>query len=369
MLSMGRAVVATCLLLAGAGLCAESAWACDVPVFRYALERWPAAPYEVLIFHRGPLPPEAAEAVADLRTRGRVDTEDATVDLLLADLDAAPHPAAKQFWEASPGESLPWMVVRYPEFLGIEENVWAGPLSRQSVSALTDSPVRRRIARDLLQGESAVFVLLESGNREKDEAAAQLVQTQLAELEKELELPDLPPGQWDDPVYDENGPPKMRLGFELVRLSRTDPAEEVFVRMLIGPAPERLNGDEPVVFPIFGRGRALCAMVGDQITADTIGEEAAFLVGPCSCIVKDQNPGIDMLMTVDWNAALEGQASAIPTVEPPPPAGLAEFAKRLVTSEMSWSSTALVRRAVVAVIVGLGIVTAAILTLRRKRAT
>ena len=370
MLSLRRAAVATCLLLAGLGLCAESARACNVPVFRYALERWPPAPYEVLVFHRGPLSPEAQEAVADLRTRGRVDTEDAIVNLLVADLDASPHPAAKKFWETSPGASLPWMVVRYPEFLGVEENVWAGPLSRQTVAALLDSPVRRRIARDLLQGESAVFVLLESGNSQKDEAAAQLVKTQLAELEKELELPEAPPGQWDDPVYDEKGPPKMRLGFELVRLSRTDPAEQMFVRMLIAPAPQRLNGDEPVVFPIFGRGRALCAMVGDQITADNIGEEAAFIVGPCSCIVKDQNPGIDMLMAVDWDAALEGQASAIPTVDPPPPAGLADFAAGAQSPSapaISWSYTALLRRAVVGIVVGLGLVTAVILILRRKR--
>ncbi|PIW14960.1 MAG: hypothetical protein COW34_07135, partial [Armatimonadetes bacterium CG17_big_fil_post_rev_8_21_14_2_50_66_6] len=29
--------------------------ACSVPVFQYALERWPADPYEVVVFHRGPL--------------------------------------------------------------------------------------------------------------------------------------------------------------------------------------------------------------------------------------------------------------------------------------------------------------------------
>jgi len=369
MLAMRRAAVATGLLLAGLALGAESAQACNVPVFRYALERWPQAPYEVLIFHRGTLAPEAQQAVADLRARGRVDAQGAAINLLLADLDASPDAAVKNLWEASPGASLPWMIVRYPEYLGVTENIWAGPLSREAVAAIMDSPARRRIARDLIQGESAVFLLMESGNREKDEAAAQLLKTQLAELEKTLELPDVPSGQWDDPAYDDKGPPKMRLGFEMVRLSRTDPAEQVFVKMLIGPAPQRLQGGEPIVFPIFGRGRALCAIVGDQITADRIGEEAAFVVGPCSCIVKDQNPGVDMLMAVDWDAALDGQASAIPTVEPPPPAGLTAFVKQLFTSELSWSSAAVVRHTVVAVIIGLGIVTAAVLILRKKRPT
>ena len=369
MLAMRRAAVATCLLLAGLGLCAESAHACNVPVFRYALERWPPAPYEVFVFHRGPLSADAQQIVADLRTRGRTEADGAAINLLVTDLDAAPSAAARKLWDASPGATAPWLIVRYPEFLGIEGNVWAGPLTRENVAAVMDSPVRRQIARDLIQGESAVFLLLESGNREKDNAAAQLLKTQLAELEKTLELPDVPSGQWDDPVYDGKGPPKMRLGFEMVRLSRTDPAEQVFVKMLIGPAPDRLQGGEPIVFPIFGRGRALCAVVGDQITADRIGEEAAFLVGPCSCIVKDQNPGVDMLMAVDWDAALDGQASAIPTVEPPPPAGLTAFVKQLFTSELSWSSAAVVRHTVVAVIIGLGIVTAAVLILRKKRPT
>ena len=31
------------------------AWACSVPVFRYALEMWPPDEYEVVLFHQGPL--------------------------------------------------------------------------------------------------------------------------------------------------------------------------------------------------------------------------------------------------------------------------------------------------------------------------
>ncbi len=39
-------------------LCSTSVCACNVPVFRYALERWPADNYEVVVFHRGPLASE-----------------------------------------------------------------------------------------------------------------------------------------------------------------------------------------------------------------------------------------------------------------------------------------------------------------------
>ena len=369
MLPMRRVAAAMCLLLAGLGVCAESARACNVPVFRYALERWPPAPYEVFIFHRGPLSANSQAAVADLRIRGRADAEDAAIDLIVADLDASPNAALKNFWDAAPGASLPWMVVRYPEFLGVAENIWAVPLSRESAAAAVDSPLRRQIARDLIQGESAVFLLLECGNREKDDAAAKLLETQLAQLEKTLELPQSAPGQWNDPVYDEKGPPAMRLGFCVVRLSRTDPAEQFFVRMILGPKPPPQSAGEPVVFPIFGRGRALCAIMGEDLTADRIGEEAAFLVGPCSCIVKEQNPGIDLLIAVDWDAALEGQASAIPTVDPPPPSGLADFAAARVKDDAEAKRTSLVRHVVVAVICGFGLLTLLILIWRRKRAS
>ena len=32
-----------------------SALACSVPVFRYALEKWPPDVYQATVFHRGPL--------------------------------------------------------------------------------------------------------------------------------------------------------------------------------------------------------------------------------------------------------------------------------------------------------------------------
>src|SRR5689334_20613564 len=43
---------------------------CNIPVFRYALERWAAAPYEVVAFHRGPLGDEGKAALNALREGG-----------------------------------------------------------------------------------------------------------------------------------------------------------------------------------------------------------------------------------------------------------------------------------------------------------
>src|SRR5512136_1886912 len=45
--------LSTVLVLAFLLSSIPSALACSVPVFRYALERWPASPYEAVVFHRG----------------------------------------------------------------------------------------------------------------------------------------------------------------------------------------------------------------------------------------------------------------------------------------------------------------------------
>ena len=45
------------LIFAAVAMMPAFAHACQIPVFRYALERWQATPYEVVIFHRGPLSP------------------------------------------------------------------------------------------------------------------------------------------------------------------------------------------------------------------------------------------------------------------------------------------------------------------------
>jgi hypothetical protein len=81
---------------------------------------------------------------------------------------------------------------------------------------------------------------------------------------------------------------------------------------------------QPMAFPVFGRGRALYALVGKGIAPDVIEEACVFLTGGCQCTVKAQNPGVDLIMNVDWNNLV------IPTEihdeKLPPLAGFADFA-------------------------------------------
>ena len=65
--------------------------------------------------------------------------------------------------------------------------------------------------------------------------------------------------------------------------------------------------DEPIAFPIFGRGRVLYGLIGEGIASDVIDEASLFLTGACSCEVKEQNPGVDLLMSVDWDRLITTQ--------------------------------------------------------------
>jgi hypothetical protein len=199
------------------------------------------------------------------------------------------------------------MVVRYPETPADALPAWAGPLDSPEVRNLLDSPLRRQIASRLLGGESAVWVLVESGDKARDDAAASLLNEQLKKLEKALALPKVDPNDPDvqGPALRSSLP--LKLIFSSARVSRSTPAEQLFVSMLLNceKDKDRKPAAGPAIVPVFGRGRALGIISGKELTADSIGMAAAFLVGECSCQVKELNPGTDLLMAADWEALLE----------------------------------------------------------------
>jgi hypothetical protein len=269
---------------------------CNIPVFRYALERWHSSPYDVVVFHRGPLNDEGKAALNLLRGSG------ANVDVDRIDV-AEPVPAKRQALLAKLNLELPCMAAIFP---GSDLVAWSGPLTKETATRLTDSPARKEIVRRLLSGDSAVWILLECGEKAKDDAAAALLDKELTALETQLKLPK---AAADDPPLLSEVP--MRIDFSTFRLSRTDPAEKALVTMLLN-SDTGLEG--PIAFPIFGRGRALWAMAGKGLNADMISEAGMFLTGACSCEAKELNPGVDLLFAADWESGL----SAPPPKEPVP---------------------------------------------------
>jgi len=192
---------------------------------------------------------------------------------------------------------------------------------------------------DLIEGTTAVWVLVDSGDREADDAAYQELKRTLEILEREIELP---PG-----VLETSGDITGGLTREDMR-GRFDPDDELMsgIPLKIGFCVERLTQeqaepvlraimmnceadlgeyvDQPMVFPVFGRGRMLYPMVGESITGKNIALAGMYVCRRCSCQAKALNPGIDLLSHVDWYSYLEG-SEVVHERELPPLTGAAEL--------------------------------------------
>lgn len=282
--------------------------ACTVPVFRYALERWPADDYQVTIYHRGPLSKEDKTIVDWLK--GRALDERLPANLTVRTVDVSSLQAADRAHSPKLPEDMPSIAVEYPAAGPKAGVIWSRRLSREAAQALVDSPARRKMAKGILAGDSVVWVLVESGNKEKDETARNVLEAQLRRLEPTLKLPQIVSysGLPDTDAADRPRPGiPLRLSFSLVRVSRDDPAEKILLQMLLRSESDlHKYAGQPMAFPVFGRGRVLYALVGRGINKANVEEACVFLTSPCSCQVKEQNPGVDLLMSANWDDARTG---------------------------------------------------------------
>lgn len=311
--SMTIRVLTAGILIGTAG----SLLACSVPVCRYALERWQADLFDVVIFHDAPLTKDQTDIVDSLRP-DEDGKKPANVHVTYVNVNDDIAPLFQPMWEASQKESLPRMAVRYPDPRIAPAGIWSGDVSKTSVDTMLNSKVRRLVGEELVKGTSAVWVMLESGDAKKDAAAEKRIQSRLDHLEKTLEI-SKPDAQDIEEGLVAIDPDKLELSFRMFRLSRTDPAESFFVDLLLHTEPDLKDeefANQPIAFPIFGRGRCLYALIGDGIDNDNIDEACQFLAGPCSCQVKNQNPGVDLLMTTDWDS-LVNSTIEIDTSLPP----------------------------------------------------
>jgi len=309
--------------------------ACSVPVFRYALERWQPDNFELLVVHRGGLTDDQMTLVTTLRDVRESGSTVANVKTKVIHVDEISD-EMKSIVEDLPAESLPWMVLRSPSRFPDQARVVSLPLTEANVDRLLDSPVRRQVAGRLLEGDSVVWVLLESGNHVADQEALDTLRDELTKLQKTLQLPEIDASD----IEAENlsvDPDELSLRFSTVTVSRDDDRETAFIRMLLTSESDLLDerfAGRPMAFPVFGRGRVLYALVGDGINRDTIRQACTFLAAGCQCTVKAENPGVDLLVMEDWEAKIAG--SLRDRSRFPPLTGLSLFATK--DCEVSGSS-------------------------------
>ena len=231
--------------------------ACSVPVFRYALEQWPPDNYEAVLFHRGPLS-AGQQALAHSLSPDDLSPGSARANVTLQTVDLADNPAPELLavWQAIGTNALPWLLVRYPATARLPGHVHSAPLTEAALPSALNSPARAELARRLVRGDSGVWLLLETGDRPRDDAAARLVESRLAYLTSVLKLPAIDPQDIASGLVTVPAG-GLRLAFSVLRVSRNDLAETTLVRNLLGSEGDLAGVTDPILFPVFGRGRAL----------------------------------------------------------------------------------------------------------------
>ena len=306
-----------CLTMAILALASAGASACSVPVFRYALERWFADPYPVFLMHDNVNTSAVVEAEAFLEEY----EEFGAVYVRRVNLSDPKIKEAAEKRQLPTDGPLPRLVVTLPEEHHLQHVVVNQEINEENLKALIDSPVRRELARRLIDADSAVWLLLESGDKAKDDAAEKVIQEQLDIMTEELELPEIAP---QDMKYLSVPPESLQIKFSIMRLSRDDPNETLLLEMLLNSEPDlEASSGEPIVFPVFGRGRELFALAGEGINADNISQACYFLTGSCSCEIKSLNPGMDLLIAVNWFEYIDNLIGY--DEDMPPLTGYAEF--------------------------------------------
>lgn len=297
---------------------ATSTAACPIPVFQYALEHWESDPYDLVVHHHGELT-EAQQAVVEkLRALEQGEDGKANITLMLRDHAPLEHPP-------QPAAELPYIEVRYPMISGIRGTLMTQPLTAEAVESLLRSPVRQKLAEYLVQRDAAVWVLLESGDRDEDEKALRTLQRELPRMAQTLKVPD-PREEWGIDLGDIH----TEINFNILRVSRNDPREQAFMTMLLGVERDLHDyADKPMVFPIYGRGLVMYALIGDGINPRTINTVGEFLTGPCSCQIKSGNPGVDLLIALNWEEKVEKKTD----VGIAAPAGADGFVDRMKQAE------------------------------------
>ena len=270
-------------LLAGLLTACVAVYACDTPVYEYTIHNWARDYYQIRYFYSGQ--EDAADVQvndylggAGQRAGGSANLSFASVDV--DSLDPNQSPSHQRAWNRHKSERLPFYLVTSPR--GAE--VFVGHLDLNASRTMLDSPKRGELAEQLSEGKQGVLVTLLGQSGKENTEARTAVRDVVA-------------------VADERG-----LDVAVMEVSRSDPAEQWFVRQLLSIEDDLKDIPRPMVFGAFGRGYVVPPYVGKGITVRNLSDLVAFINGPCACEIKAANPGTDLLTDWNWDAHLAGWA-------------------------------------------------------------
>lgn len=157
-----------------------------------------------------------------------------------------------------------------------EDRLFSRYNSPEEFRNLISSPLREKIAAELMAGKLCVMVYLKCDNKEKDEKG-------LHTLQKAIEVS-----------------PFGKI-ITVVELSRSSKEEASFASLLLNVEDDLKVINEPMLFGVFGKFKALEPLLGKGISEENIGLMIDYLTAECSCLIKDDLPGTDILFTYKWD--------------------------------------------------------------------
>ncbi len=322
---MNRKISVTLMVLA---FSASVATACNIPVFRYALERWKSDEYEIVIYHTDKLTPKEEAVVARLESNSLAQGGNANATVLRVAVETEKSSDRAAAWKSIAAQakaSLPYVTVQLKTNASRTIDAWHGSIEEASHLEIVDSPARRELAKRLLNGHSVVWLLLESDNATENQKMAELLKQQCRELETYIKLPE-GIGAPGSELYSEV---PLLVKFSYLVIAANTPDERFLAHLIQNFHPEAAESKLPLIAPVFGRGRLLEVIPSEEFTSDLMRDLTMFMSGACSCQVKDRNPGIDLLMNRPWETELFGENGMRPPPNSKSPIGI-ETPQKLV---------------------------------------
>jgi hypothetical protein len=159
------------------------------------------------------------------------------------------------------------------------------------MKGLVTSQLREKIAAEIMAGRLCVMLYLKTGDSSRDDKGLAAVRNAVKSS---------PFGK----------------AITVMELSRNSSEEAHFVSMLLNVESDLKGINEPMLFGIFGKFKALEPLVAGGITEENLSYMIDFLTADCSCLIKDDLPGTDILYAGNWDSPAVAQVNAIIDANP-----------------------------------------------------
>ncbi len=241
------------------------AYPCTTKVSEWTMLNFAPASYEFVYFTNGKLDNQTIQKHEKIQQL----IKDVNLNFSIIDINHFKNRNEKMMFEMAQKETKPIYALYYKNQLFSQFN------STDELLSLLESPMLAGIADEIKGGKLCVLLYLKKGNDNENNHGVDVLNKYLSTSI----LKDIIP---------------------VLTLNPDNLKERMFIKILLNVESDLAYIKEPMLFGIFGRFRILEPLVGKGITGENINYLVQFLSADCSCIIKSQMPGIDMLYFNKW---------------------------------------------------------------------